>query len=145
MALAIHIYTHVDSVAEATLERYRRLLEYALPRCLEHPGTASCDLPGLAEVEISIVSDEMISQVHADYLNDPTPTDVITFPYGEILVSIDTAASEAQQHGHSTEDELLLYMIHGLLHLNGHLDAEEADRIAMHEVQDRIWAEVREL
>ena len=58
-------------------------------------------LSGLDEVEISVVSDDVIRDVHARFLNDPTATDVITFPHGdgigEIIVSFDTAIRQASE------------------------------------------------
>ena len=77
-------------------------------------------------------------QLHADYLNDPSPTDVITFPAdpeenlaGEICVSIDTARIYAKDHGLAFSNELTLYLVHGWLHLAGFDDLNEKDRHAM--------------
>ena len=89
-----------------------------------------------------MVSDEVIAAVHAEFLDDPTATDVITFPHGEILISHDTARRCAQEHGHSLSGELFLYIVHGLLHLNGHLDGDAVDRDLMHRIQDEIWLQI---
>ncbi len=112
----------------------------ALPEILAAPGTEVPALPELEEVEINLVDDAVISQVHGDFLNDPTPTDVITFHHGEVFVSTETAAREAAARGLPFPHELALYVVHGLLHLNGHTDLSEPERSAMHAVQDRIWA-----
>jgi probable rRNA maturation factor len=69
----------------------------------------------------------------------PGATDVITFDYGEIVVSADTAKRCATEHGHGVREELGLYIIHGLLHLNGYDDLEPRPRARMHRVQERIW------
>ena len=71
--------------------------------------------------------------------------DTITFQHGELLVSIDTAEATVSSLGHSPIEELFLYVVHGLLHLNGHLDKEEKDRIEMHRIQNRIWSSVLSL
>ena len=91
-------------------------------------------------VEISIVDDTSIAQVNGEFLNDPTPTDAITFPYGEILVSCDTAARYAAEHGIAPEEELFRYLVHGLVHLHGYLDYEPADREALFAVQEPLVA-----
>ena len=61
---------------------------------------------------------------------------------GELLIIFDTARTIAEDLAHSTLEELFLYIVHGLLHLNGHLDKEEPDRITMHRIQNRIWSTV---
>ena len=90
------------------------------------------------ELSIAFVSDEAIAQVHADFMDDPTPTDVITFPAnesmesaGEIIVSVDHAISRAAELSEPFSRELSLYLIHGWLHLAGYDDRSEADRAEM--------------
>jgi probable rRNA maturation factor len=95
-------------------------------------------LANLKLVEVSIVSDEAIAAVHGEFMDDPTPTDVITFHHGEILISVDTATREAPAHGHALEEELLLYILHGLLHLNGYDDLTPPARDRMHRRQEEI-------
>jgi probable rRNA maturation factor len=92
-----------------------------------------------AEISVALVDDVKIAEIHAEYLNDPTSTDVITFPFGnddkgltgEIVVSMETAAREAQRGGCAVEDEVQLYLIHGLLHLCGYDDVRSSDRKQM--------------
>lgn len=83
-------------------------------------------------VEISILGSRAMAKVHRDFLNIPGATDVITFPYGEILVCAHIAAARAPEFGHSTTQELALYIIHGLLHLSGFddLTPPEAEKMA---------------
>ncbi len=50
---------------------------------------------------------------------------------GEVIVSFDTAAKVAPEFGWSTQEELLLYVIHGCLHLVGYDDHNDEDRAAM--------------
>jgi probable rRNA maturation factor len=115
----------------------------ALPLCLAAPGGHDAALPALDEVEVSLVSDTEIARVHGKFLGDESPTDVITFQHGEIMASVDTAAREAAARGGTTEAELLLYLIHGLLHLNGHLDDTPESRAAMTRVQESILRRVQ--
>ena len=67
----------------------------ALALCLASRGPGDAPLGELGEIEVSLVSDEDIARVHGEFMDDPTPTDVITFQHGEILVSLDTARREA--------------------------------------------------
>ncbi len=95
----------------------------------------------LKEIEISFVSDKAIARVHGEFLNDPTPTDVITFPHGEIIISLDTAHRQAAEHHETYEREVALYIIHGLLHLAGWDDHGESERLEMHSRQLKILTE----
>ena len=114
----------------------------ALPRILAAPGGETPVLNDLPEVEISFVDDETIARVHGEFLDDPTPTDVITFHHGEILISTETALRQSTDHGNPPDRELCLYVIHGLLHLNGHEDHSEDGFQGMKATQERILEDV---
>jgi len=129
---------HDHSALRPDLSRLRSVIERALPHVHAAPGPAQGGLGDLEEVEVSLIDDAEIARVHADFLEDPTPTDVITFQHGEILVSLETAAREAVARGEPVLREAALYVIHGLLHLNGHDDADPPARARMHAAQDRI-------
>lgn len=116
----------------------RRAVKAALPACLDSLTSPDAPLGQLEEIEFTIVSDADIALVHADFLNDPTPTDVITFHHGEILVSADTALRQGTAHGQSLNQELALYMIHGLLHLAGWDDHDPAEAARMAALQFTI-------
>ena len=94
-----------------------------------------------AEIEISIVSDTVIADAHRRFLNDPTPTDVITFPYGELLLGAGTIHKNAQRFGISFNEELLRCAVHGLLHLRGYDDLAPRSHKEMHNVQESILKE----
>jgi len=139
-APAIDIEDHVDAGRDL-VDWLATLAPAAVDACLKSPpGDGPVVLPGLELVEVSLVSDETIARVHGEFLSDPSPTDVITFHHGEILVSLDTARAAAPEAGTSVAAEVLLYMVHGLLHLMGHGDAGEEERIRMHRLQDTIVA-----
>jgi probable rRNA maturation factor len=110
----------------------------ALPLCLAAAGAHGAVLPSIEELEVSLITDSEMARVHGRFLGDESATDVITFQHGEIVASVDTAAREAGARGHAIEIELLLYVIHGLLHLNGHLDDTAASREAMAGLQESI-------
>jgi probable rRNA maturation factor len=81
-------------------------------------------------------------QVHADFLGDPTETDVITFSYGEVLVCPAVALERAAEFGHGLEQELLLYCLHGLLHLTGLDDTTRAKAKVMEKAQTELLKKV---
>jgi len=137
------LYWH-HSLPEIDRARIEERAPQSLAPCLASPGPHADDRPlaTLETVEVSFVDDATITQIHADHLADSTPTDVITFPHGEVFISLDTAAKVAPQHGQSATDETLLYLIHALLHLNGHHDSDPDERAAMHAVQNQILADL---
>ena len=120
------------------LRRIRHLVARALPLCLAEHGPLPQRLADLPEVTATIVSPGVMSRVHVDFLGLDGPTDVITFPYGEILVCAAIAAENAARYSQSLDDELALYIIHGLLHLNGFDDLESAPARRMRARQAKI-------
>jgi probable rRNA maturation factor len=114
----------------------RRLLESAparLPRPLP---------PDLTQIEVVLVDRATMARVHADFLGDPAETDVITFPYGEIVVCPAVARDQAPRFGLEVGHEVLLYALHGLLHLAGYDDRTEKEAQAMARIQRRILREL---
>ena len=116
----------------------RHLAERALPVCLRRAGKGNAPLPQLNAVEISLVNDRVISGLHRRFMNVPGPTDVITFAHGEIVISVPTAARQAARFDQDLHRELSRYIIHGLLHLNGHEDTARAEAELMWGVQEEI-------
>ncbi len=95
-------------------------------------------------VSMAIVDDQTMRQLNAERLGHDWTTDVISFVLdeleddalgnsveGEVIASAETAAHMCSAAGWSAEDELLLYIVHGLLHVVGMDDRESADRHAM--------------
>jgi len=101
--------------------------------------------PGLG-VDVILVSDRALAALHAQFLGDPSPTDVIAFdlgaegesPAAEIYVSVDCARRVARARGVSAERELLLYVVHGALHLCGYDDHADAERKRMRAAEARV-------
>jgi probable rRNA maturation factor len=110
----------------------------ALPHCLKHTGGSEAILSHLTAIEITIVSDKVISSLHKRFFNDASPTDVITFPHGEIIISAETAAANGEKYGHSATMETVLCIIHGFLHLNGYDDQTSQEASKMAERQNAI-------
>ncbi len=141
----VEVYNHQQEVdlSEELVEQMERLATSALPSVLENTVHGGGVLASLDLVEVSIINDAMISQVHVDFMGIPGATDVITFSHGEIVVSAETAQSYGKEYGNSYDRELMLYIIHGLLHLAGHEDEITEERLAMEKVQfeilDLVW------
>jgi probable rRNA maturation factor len=89
-------------------------------------------------VNFVLVDRVTIARVHADFLGDPTETDVITFPYGEILICPAVARERAAEYCLVVENEVLLYALHGLLHLCGYDDRTPKAAKEMAIVQTRL-------
>jgi probable rRNA maturation factor len=121
----------------ATLSDFARR---ALGTCLKIPHRESGRLADLKEVAVALVSDKRIAEIHRRFMNDPSPTDVITFQHGEIVISVETAKRQARQFGTSLDHELRLYVAHGLLHLHGFDDKTAAGAAEMKRVQERVVA-----
>jgi probable rRNA maturation factor len=101
-----------------------------------------------ARVSVAVVDDETIHQLNHQFLNHDYPTDVLSFTLeddpprleGEIIVSVDTARQNAAEAGWSANDELLLYVIHGTLHLAGYLDKSPEDFAEMRAAEAAVLA-----
>lgn len=116
------------------------LVATVLPFCLKKPRHLHCTLP--ETVEISILSDRVITKIHGDFLDDPTPTDVITFAHskelGEILIGAETVVANARQFDQLLEHEVARCALHGLLHLLGYDDTTAREYQLMHEQQEKL-------
>lgn len=108
--------------------------------CLDLPNTKKTDLEILKEVSVLIVSNRRMASLHRRFMNEPGPTDVITFQHGEIFISAEMAAQNARRFRTALMQELRLYVIHGLLHLNGFDDRTEAGARNMRTTQEKILA-----
>ena len=110
----------------------------ALPACIPFAKKSQAPLAALSAVEISILGPRAMARVHRDFLGIPGATDVITFPYGEILVCASIAEARAREFGNTPTIEVALYVIHGLLHLSGLDDIDPADALQMAEAQQKV-------
>lgn len=91
---------------------------------------------GRPDLELSLVfvRDRELTRMHADWLGDPSPTDVLSFDLGdagEIVTSFECARRTARERGVDPGRELSLYVVHGVLHLCGHDDRTKPDRARM--------------
>ncbi len=109
-------------------------------------------------MSVLIVDDPAIREVNRDYLNRDWPTNVISFAMqegegagiqptllGDIIISADTAARDAEEAGQSFESELYFLLLHGILHLLGfdHERGTEEEAAAMEAKEREIFALIR--
>ena len=112
----IHITNH-----QKTLAVNRRHIRRAVQTIVHDAGISE------ARISIAIVDAPTIAALHGRFLGDPEPTDVLSFVLdqsqrsleGEVVVSADAALARAPEYLATPDDELLLYVIHGTLHLVG--------------------------
>lgn len=92
-----------------------------------------------AFISIAVVDDPKIHEINRQFLEHDYPTDVISFVLeetetrleGELVISADTAISNSQEYGWPAENELLLYAVHGCLHLIGYRDHHPEEKAEM--------------
>ncbi len=130
-------------VDEAAIQR---LTVYALDQLHVHPD---------AELGIVFVDEAAIEQLHLQWMDEPGPTDVLSFPMdelrpgnednltpagllGDIVVCPQVAIAQAEAAGHSPLEEMLLLTTHGMLHLLGFDHAEPEEEKEMFGVQRDI-------
>jgi probable rRNA maturation factor len=141
----------VDEVALAAIARY------VLDEMRIHP---------LAELSVLVVDEKAMAELHERWMSEPGPTDVLAFPMdelrpphlggvnvgragaeepgpdpgllGDVVLCPQVAAVQARDAGHSTQDELELLAVHGILHLLGYDHAEPDDRTEMFGLQERL-------
>lgn len=104
------------------------------------------------ELSIAFVDNKEITALNKKFLSHNEPTDVLSFPLdderpphagsisGEIVVSAQMALETADAMHTDVERELILYVIHGLLHLIGYDDTSKRKARVMHEREDKLLA-----
>ena len=113
-----------------------------------HADLVSRKKTALREFSLALVGDRVMSDLHARFMNIAGPTDVLTFPLeqdsrgrttgGEVIICIPEARRQAKNRGVELRMEVLLYALHGMLHLSGFDDRTERDFRTMHRTEDAI-------
>jgi len=100
-----------------------------------------------ATLSVIVIDDARMADLHERFSGVAGTTDVLTFDLrddadqpieGEVYICLDEARRRAAERGHATDKELLLYAVHGLLHLMGYDDHDETGYAAMHEREDHV-------
>lgn len=104
------------------------------------------------EAGIKVVNESNMSILHDEYMQDPTPTDVMSFEaepedleagyLGDLIVCSCVAQKEAAERAHSPENELIFYILHGLLHLLGYNDDTDQKRQQMLSIQAQAMQQI---
>ena len=150
-----------ESGTAVDAKRLAKLSRFVLGRLRVHPQAELC---------IKLVDEQTIAELNEQWMDKTGPTDVLAFPMdelrpgmvneepeegilGDIMVCPSVAerqAAEARdrgQTGHTTDDELDLLTVHGILHLLGYDHAEPDEKAEMFGLQNRLlaeWVSVRE-
>ncbi len=147
----------VDEVALAAVARF------TLDRLHIHP---------LAELSVLLVDEVTMTDLHVKWMDEPGPTDVLSFPMdelrppsmggahggraggedsgpepgllGDVVLCPQVAAAQARQAGHSTQQELELLCVHGILHLLGYDHADPEEEAEMFGLQGTLLQAWRE-
>ena len=107
------------------------------------------------DLSIVLVGVEAMTELHVQWMDEPGPTDVLSFPMdelrpgtegeptpagllGDVVLCPEVAARQARDAGHSTTEELLLLTTHGILHLLGYDHAEPEEEKEMFALQRRL-------
>ena len=103
----------------------------------------------LKRVTVSLVfcDNKFIKKINKKYLGKNSPTDVISFPLndifnpnylGEVIISVEEALNNSRIYNTSFDYEIVLYMVHGILHLLGYKDYTKMERERMEKKQKEI-------
>ncbi|MFN6016486.1 MAG: rRNA maturation RNase YbeY [Verrucomicrobiota bacterium] len=140
MTLEVIIGNHQEAaeIPEHWLTALEDIAHQAAQLALEHAPEEDSPLSHLATLEVALVDDTTSDQVHRDFMKIEGPTDVIAFHHGEIVIGAEVALRQAEEYGEPLAREILRYLVHGLLHLAGHEDAEANERERMESAQEKI-------
>ena len=102
------------------------------------------------KINVVLVNSDTIHQFNKDFLQHDYPTDTISFPIedrrheghleGEVLVCTEVAKRRADEFGWTAEEKLLLYIVHGMLHLAGFDDVTPEQQTVMQEKEREYLA-----
>ena len=138
-----------ESALEVDTNRVLELARFALIQLQIHPKS---------ELAIDFVYEPAIEKLHIEWMDEPGPTDVLSFPMdelrpgvdgvasepgllGDIVVCPQVAAKQAETAGHSASNEICLLVTHGILHLLGFDHAEPDEELEMFSLQNHILAD----
>ncbi len=135
-----------ESDYEVDEAEFAALARYVLDEMHVHPQT---------DLSIMLVGTDVMTELHVKWMDEPGPTDVLSFPMdelrpgrdgdvtppgllGDVVLCPEVAAQQAVVAGHSTVEELLLLTTHGILHLLGFDHAEPEEEKEMFGLQRRL-------
>ena len=139
---AVEMIDHQQEVAlpQEWQQALRDAASQAWTMVVEHACEAH-HLLDVDELEIAFVTRADSDRIHREFMDVAGETDVITSLNGACVICPAVAAAQAAEHGEPVLRELLRYIIHGMLHLAGHLDDQESRKIVMEAIQERLVEE----
>ncbi len=149
MAPLMSIEINNESAIDVDEPALHRVVAFGLDRMRVHPD---------ADLAILLVDEAAMEQLHVQWMDEPGPTDVLSFPMdelrpgtdeaptppgllGDIVLCPQVAIAQAEAAGHSALDEMLMLTTHGLLHLLGFDHAEPAEEKEMFGIQREILSD----
>ncbi|BDO41855.1 MAG: rRNA maturation RNase YbeY [Cellulomonas sp. 73-145] len=135
-----------ESGVEVDEAEFAALARHVLDEMHVHPQT---------DLSVLLVDTDVMADLHVRWMDEPGPTDVLSFPMdelrpgtdseptpagllGDVVLCPQVAADQARAAGHSTIEELLLLETHGILHLLGYDHAEPEEEKEMFALQRRL-------
>jgi probable rRNA maturation factor len=150
-----------ESGIAADEDALRELAQYVIGQMETHP---------LADLSMLLVDEAHMTNLHEKWMDEPGPTDVLSFPMdelrphsmagpnrsrgrdadepepvllGDVVLCPQVAAVQAKQHGQSTQAELELLTVHGVLHLLGYDHADPEEEAEMFGLQNELLRDWR--
>ena len=141
------------------ISKRKRLIQ-TIQALLSQTGLKKLSQPR-SELHIVFIGHPEMTQINENFLGHCGSTDVVTFDYrvqvkevdpiikhqevvGEIFICVDQAIDVARKFGNSISTEIILYLIHGVLHLCGYDDKRFNDRKTMRKEEERILSKLKE-
>ncbi len=138
-----------ESGVSLDVRRTQKLARFVMDRMRVHPQAELC---------VTAVDEDTIAELNSKWMEKDGPTDVLAFPMdelrpghvneepeegvlGDLVLCPVVAEQQAKTAGHSTDDEIDLLTVHGILHLLGYDHAEPTDHKAMFDLQASLLAE----
>lgn len=135
-----------ETTAKIDAREFVDLARYVFDAMFLHPAT---------ELSITFVDEKAMSELHEEWMDLEGPTDVMSFPMdelregregelvpegllGDIVICPTVAAQQARIAGHSSEEEMLLLLTHGILHLLGYDHVEPEEERVMFTLQRKL-------
>ncbi|NLY48103.1 MAG: rRNA maturation RNase YbeY [Clostridiales bacterium] len=141
---------------------YGKLIREVARECLKYEGC-----PYEAEISVLLTDDDVIQELNRQYRNIDKPTDVLSFPalkfekagdffgldkqhdilfnpetgelmLGDIVISVDRAAIQAEEYGHSITREIAFLTAHSMFHLMGYDHESDGERMIMEAKQEEV-------
>lgn len=110
--------------------------------------TAQIEGYSQGEISFAFVDNMQIQELNLKYRQIDSPTDVLSFSmddeiWGDIIISIQRAQSQAEEYGHSIERELGYLVVHGILHLLGYDHKSPGEKMEMRRKEERVLSELQ--